>query len=107
MSKKTQSLEDLLTTYHQLLKATPKSKNMMKYVQKAKEQFYQSIYEVFERYAIDPKDDNLVIDECIPKLVDDLVQHYSEVEEYEKCDYLMKYKMKYINPILNMKNEGI
>jgi hypothetical protein len=106
MAKKNQSLKDLLATYQQLLIA-PKSKNMVKYVQKAKEQFYESIYKVFERYAIDPKDDNLVIDKCIPKLIDDLIQYYSEIEEYEKCNYLMKYKVKYINPILNMKNEGI
>ena len=98
MSKSKQSLKDLLTTYHQLLKA-PKSKNMVKYVQKAKETFYSSIYKIFEKYAIDPKDETMEIDDCIPNLIDELIEYYCETEEYEKCGYLMKYKEKYITPL--------
>jgi hypothetical protein len=68
-----------------------------------RKKFMDKIYEVFQNYAIQysevDKKENIK-DDFLPTFIDEVISHFESLEEYEKCEYLVKYKQKFVTPHL-------
>ena len=68
-----------------------------------RKRFMDKIFEVFQNYAIQYTEDGekgLMEDDFLSTFIDEVISHFEGLEEYEKCDYLVKYKQKFITPHL-------
>lgn len=69
-----------------------------------RKRFMDKIFEVFQNYAIQYTEDSekeKIENDFLPTFIDEVISHFEGVEEYEKCDYLVKYKQRFITPHLD------
>jgi hypothetical protein len=68
-----------------------------------RKRFMDKIFEVFQNYAIQYTqvgEKEIIEDDFLPTFIDEVITYFEGTEEYEKCDYLVKYKQKFVTPHL-------
>jgi len=68
-----------------------------------RKRFMDKIFEVFQNYAIQYTqvgEKEIIEDDFLPTFIDEVISYFESTEEYEKCDYLIKYKQKFVTPHL-------
>jgi hypothetical protein len=68
-----------------------------------RKRFMDKIFEVFQNYAIQYTqvgENEIIEDDFLPTFIDEVISYFEGTEEYEKCDYLVKYKQKFVTPHL-------
>jgi hypothetical protein len=68
-----------------------------------RKRFMDKIFEVFQNYAIQYTqvgEKEIIEDDFLPTFIDEVISYFESTEEYEKCDYLVKYKQKFVTPHL-------
>jgi hypothetical protein len=69
-----------------------------------RKRFMDKIFEVFQNYAIQYSEvgkSESIENDFLPTFIDEVISHFESLEEYEKCDYLIKYKQKFLTPHLD------
>jgi hypothetical protein len=100
MSKE-MSLRQMMEVYRALVsRANLKGKSSGE----TRKRFMDKIFEVFQNYAIqytEVGEKEQIEDDFLPTFIDEVISHFESTEEYEKCDYLVKYKQKFVTPHLD------
>jgi hypothetical protein len=100
MSKE-MSLRQMMEVYKALVsRANLKGKSSGE----TRKRFMDKIFEVFQNYAIqytEVGEKEKIEDDFLPTFIDEVISHFESTEEYEKCDYLVKYKQKFVTPHLD------
>lgn len=99
MSKE-MSLHQMMEVYRALVsRANLRGKSSTE----TRKKFMDKIFEIFQNYAIQFNEENekdFKEDDFLITFIDEVISHFEGIEEYEKCDYLLKYKQKFITPQL-------
>ena len=69
-----------------------------------RKRFMDKIFEVFQNYAIqysEVGEKENIENDFLPTFLDEVISQFESLEEYEKCDYLVKYKQKFLTPQLD------
>lgn len=100
MSKE-MSLRQMIDVYKALVnRANLRGKSSVE----TRAKFMDKIFEIFQTYAIqytEEGENEIKEDDFLSTFIDEVISHFEGTEEYEKCDYLVKYKQKFITPHLD------
>lgn len=91
------TLKDMMRIYQELI-SKPQTNKQRAIFESGKSKLYNAFFEIFQKYAIVPNKGEIAedIDDYLPQFMDEAIDYFISIEEYEKCDYLHKYKVKYI-----------
>lgn len=100
MSKE-MSLRQMMEVYRALVsRANLRGKSSSE----TRKKFMDKIFEIFQNYAIqytEVGEKEVIEDDFLPTFIDEVISYFESTEEYEKCDYLIKYKQKFVTPQLD------
>ena len=91
------TLKDMMRVYQELI-SKPRNEKQKSIFESGKSKLYNAFFEIFQKYAIVPNEGDKVeeIDDYLPQFMEEAIEYFITTEEYEKCDYLNKYKVKYL-----------